>query len=85
MGNPSLILLDEPSEGLAPVIVEQMVHAIRTMRDSGVTILLAEQNLHFALAVADHAAMIEKGRIAWSGTVAALQGDAALRETWLAP
>ncbi len=85
MGNPRLILLDEPSEGLAPVIVEQMAHAIRAMRDSGVTIVLAEQNLHFALAVADHAAIIEKGRIAWSGTVAALQADATLRETWLAP
>ena len=85
MGNPRLILLDEPSEGLAPVIVEQMVHAVRAMRDSGVTILLAEQNLHFALAVADHAAIIEKGRIAWSGTVHALQADATLRETWLAP
>ena len=85
MGNPSLILLDEPSEGLAPVIVEHMAHAIRAMRDSGVTILLAEQNLHFALAVADHAAIIEKGRIAWHGPIAALQSDPALREAWLAP
>ena len=85
MGNPRLILLDEPSEGLAPVIVEQMVHAIRAMRDSGVTIVLAEQNLHFALAVADHAAIIEKGRITWSGRVADLQADAAQRETWLTP
>ncbi len=84
MGNPRLILLDEPSEGLAPVIVEQMVHAIRAMRDGGVTVVLAEQNLHFALAVADHATIIEKGRIAWAGRVAELQADAGLRETWLA-
>lgn len=85
MGNPRLILLDEPSEGLAPVIVEHMVHAIRAMRDSGVTILLAEQNLHFALAVADQAAIIEKGRITWHGPISALQADPALREAWLAP
>ena len=83
MGNPRMVLLDEPSEGLAPVIVEQMVDAIRAMRDAGVTVLLAEQNLHFALAVADHAAIIETGRITWSGTVAALRADPALRAAWL--
>ena len=84
MGNPRMVLLDEPSEGLAPVIVEQMAHAIRAMREAGVTVLLAEQNLHFALAVADHAAIIETGRITWSGTVAALRADPALSEAWLA-
>jgi branched-chain amino acid transport system ATP-binding protein len=70
MGNPSLILLDEPSEGLAPIIVEQMAHAIAAMKAEGVTILLAEQNLHFAARVADRAAVLEKGRIAWRGTMA---------------
>ena len=84
MGNPRLILLDEPSEGLAPVIVEQMAGAIRAMRDEGVTVVLAEQNLHFAARVADRAAVIERGRIAWTGTVAALQADAAARATHLA-
>ena len=79
MGNPRLILLDEPSEGLAPVIVEQMAGAIRAMRDEGVTVLLAEQNLHFAARVADRAAVIERGRIAWTGTMPALQADDAAR------
>ena len=84
MGNPRLILLDEPSEGLAPVIVEQMAHAIAEMKRQGVTVLLAEQNLHFATSVADHAAVIEKGRIVWHGTMAALMQDAAARESYLA-
>ena len=79
MGNPSLILLDEPSEGLAPVIVDHMADAIHAMRQSGVTILLAEQNLHFAAAIADQAAVIEKGRIVWTGAIAALMHDGDLR------
>ena len=79
MGNPRLVLLDEPSEGLAPVIVQQMGAAIRAMRDEGVTVVLAEQNLHFAASVADRAAVVERGRIAWTGTVAALQADEAAR------
>jgi branched-chain amino acid transport system ATP-binding protein len=77
-------LLDEPSEGLAPVIVAQMAHAILALKQEGVTILLAEQNLHFANRVADRAAVIEKGRIVWSDTMAALQADEAARRTWLA-
>ena len=84
MGNPRLILLDEPSEGLAPVIVEQMAYAILALKRDGVTVLLAEQNFHFALRVADRAVVIEQGRIAWDGTVAALRADTAARETYLA-
>lgn len=84
MGNPRLILLDEPSEGLAPVIVEQMAHAILALRQDGVTVLLAEQNLHFAVRVADQAAVIEKGRIVWSGSMAALQADEAAHGRYLA-
>lgn len=79
MGNPDLILLDEPSEGLAPVIVEQMAAVIGEMRRDGVTVLLAEQNLHFAAGVADRAAVIEKGRIVWEGAMAALLADPDLR------
>ncbi len=81
MGNPRLILLDEPSEGLAPIIVEQMAHAITAMKRQGVTILLAEQNLHFATNIADRAAAIERGRIVWTGTIPALHADPALRDT----
>jgi branched-chain amino acid transport system ATP-binding protein len=70
MGNPSCILLDEPSEGLAPLIVDQMAAAIRELKSSGVAILLSEQNLRFAVAVADRAYVIEKGRIRHTGTMA---------------
>jgi branched-chain amino acid transport system ATP-binding protein len=84
MGNPRLLLLDEPSEGLAPVIVEQMANAILALKQEGVTVLLAEQNLHFAARVADRAAVIEKGRITWTGTMAALQADATARAAYLA-
>jgi branched-chain amino acid transport system ATP-binding protein len=84
MGNPRLLLLDEPSEGLAPVIVEEMAGAILTLKQEGVTILLAEQNMHFAARVADRAAVIEKGRIVWTGTIAALQVDEAVRSAYLA-
>jgi branched-chain amino acid transport system ATP-binding protein len=84
MGNPRLLLLDEPSEGLAPVIVEEMAAAILALKAEGVTVLLAEQNLHFAARVADRAAVIETGRVVWSGTMAALQADAAVRAAYLA-
>jgi branched-chain amino acid transport system ATP-binding protein len=84
MGNPRLLLLDEPSEGLAPVIVEQLAQAILTLKHTGVTLLLAEQNLHFAARVADRAAVIETGRIVWTGTMAALQADAVVRNAHLA-
>ena len=84
MGNPRMVLLDEPGEGLAPVIVEAMAAAILALKAEGVTILMAEQNLHFAARVADAAVVIESGRIAWSGTMAALQADDAARTALLA-
>ena len=84
MGNPRMVLLDEPGEGLAPVIVEAMAAAILALKADGVTVLLAEQNLHFAARVADQAVVIESGRIAWSGTMAALQADDAARTALLA-
>ena len=84
MGNPRLILLGEPGEGLAPVIVEGMGDAVRALRAEGVAVLLAEQNLRFAEGVADRAALIEQGRIAWTGTMAALRADEAARRAILA-
>ena len=83
MGNPRLILLDEPSEGLAPVIVEQMADAIATLKREGVTILLAEQNLHFAARIAQSACVIEKGRIVWQGSMDAIMENEALRRAHL--
>ncbi|MGA8053107.1 MAG: ABC transporter ATP-binding protein [Burkholderiales bacterium] len=84
MGNPACILLDEPSEGLAPVIVDQMAKAIDELKGEGVAVLLSEQNLHFATAVGDRAYIIEKGRIRFSGTIAALQANEDVRMQYLA-
>jgi branched-chain amino acid transport system ATP-binding protein len=83
MGNPRLILLDEPSEGLAPVIVEQMGQAIGTLKREGLTIVLSEQNLRFATQVSDRALIVEKGRIRFDGTMAALAADEATRQAYL--
>lgn len=84
MGNPSCILLDEPSEGLAPVIVDQMAVAIKELKAEGLSVLLSEQNLHFATAVADRAYIIEKGRIRFGGTIAELSANEEVRNTYLA-
>ena len=67
MGNPAAVLLDEPSEGLAPVIVEQMARTIRDLKREGLAILLSEQNVHFANAVGDRAYLIEQGHIRFAG------------------
>jgi branched-chain amino acid transport system ATP-binding protein len=83
MGNPRLLLLDEPSEGLAPVIVEQMARAIATLKSQGLTVVLSEQNLHFAALVADRAYIIEKGRIRFNGPMAELMADPTIRQTYL--
>ena len=83
MGNPRLVLLDEPSEGLAPVIVEEMARTVRALKGEGLTILLSEQNLHFAGHVADRAAVIEKGVIRFAGTVDELKADEAARAQYL--
>ncbi len=83
MGNPRCVLLDEPSEGLAPIIVEQMAHSIRTLKGEGLCVLLCEQNLHFSQAVADRAYIIEKGQIRFGGTMSELAADAGLREQYL--
>lgn len=72
MGNPYLVLLDEPSEGVAPVIVEQMVQMILQLKAHGVSILLCEQNLHFAQLVSDRAYVLEKGEIQFEGSMVAL-------------
>jgi branched-chain amino acid transport system ATP-binding protein len=83
MGNPAMVLLDEPSEGLAPVIVEQMADAVLRMKDAGIAVLLSEQNLHFASAVADRAVVIEKGALRYEGTIEALEADETIRESYL--
>ncbi len=83
MGNPSAVLLDEPSEGLSPLIVEQMAGTIRNLKKERLTVLLSEQNLHFAQLVADRAYIIETGQIRFSGTMAELAENDAVREQYL--
>ena len=83
MGNPACILLDEPSEGLAPLIVEQLARTIRTLKAEGLTVLLSEQNLHFASHIADRAVIIEKGRIRYTGEMQALAADAEVQGEYL--
>ncbi len=83
MGNPKMLLLDEPSEGLAPLIVEQMEAAIAALKQEGLAVLLCEQNLHFARRLADRTVILEKGQVRYTGTMAALMADAAVRKTYL--
>ena len=83
MGNPRAILLDEPSEGLAPVIVEQMARTIEELKQEGLTVLLSEQNLRFAGLIANRALIIEKGRIRYQGTFAELEADEEVRAAYL--
>ncbi|MEM6666293.1 MAG: ABC transporter ATP-binding protein [Pseudomonadota bacterium] len=83
MGNPSVILLDEPSEGLAPVIVERMAEAVTALKAEGLSILLCEQNLFFAKAVSDRASVIEGGQIRWNGTMVDLFENEDVRRDYL--
>ncbi|MDG1130305.1 ABC transporter ATP-binding protein [Seohaeicola saemankumensis] len=83
MGNPSFVLLDEPSEGIAPVIVEQMARVILQLKSEGLTVLLSEQNLHFARAVADVAVIIEGGAQKFHGTLAELNAQPEIRDAYL--
>jgi len=84
MGNPTGLLLDEPSEGLAPVIVERIAELLRKLRDMGVTVLLAEQNMHFCLGIASHATVIDKGQIVYRDTIEALRSNDAIKSRYLA-
>jgi branched-chain amino acid transport system ATP-binding protein len=84
MGNPELLLLDEPSEGLAPLVVDHLRDQIARLKQEGLTILLAEQNTEFSLALADRVYVLEKGSIRFSGPAARLRDDAALRHELLA-
>ncbi len=83
MGNPEVLLLDEPSEGLAPVIVAQIGALIRRLAEMGVTLILAEQNMHFCLKVATHAAVIDKGQIVYRDTIAGLKANESIKQRYL--
>ncbi len=83
MGNPFLVLLDEPSEGVAPLIVEQMAQMILALKSQGVSILLCEQNMHFAALVSDRAYVLEKGQIRHQSSMAALVANTEVRRAYL--
>ena len=84
MGNPELLLLDEPSEGLAPLVVEALLAKIRELKEQGLTILLAEQGVDFSLALADRVYVLEKGAVRFTGAAEALRSDRALLDRMMA-
>ena len=83
VGSPGLVLFDEPSQGLAPKIVGDVLTTIRQLRDEGIAVLIVEQNAETALSVADRAYVLDLGRLVWSGEAAELSRDAALRRRLL--
>ena len=84
MGNPELLLLDEPSEGLAPLVVDHLKEQIGRLKQDGLTILLAEQNVDFCLDLADRVYVLEKGHIRYEGTSASFRADESVRAQYLA-
>ena len=83
MGNPSLLLLDEPSEGLAPLVVEAMLQRLKRLKETGTTVLISEQNLRFATELADRVSIIERGEIRYEGTPSELAARPEVREKYL--
>ena len=83
MGNPDVLLLDEPSEGLAPLMVQKIGDLIATLHKLGKTIVLAEQNLHFCLGLADRAVVIDKGTDVFCGTIHELNDNADIKQRYL--
>jgi branched-chain amino acid transport system ATP-binding protein len=83
MGNPSLVLLDEPSEGVAPIIVENMIEAVMALKKAGIGVLLSEQNVPFAAEVADRAYVLEKGQVKFDGPFTELMANESLRRQYL--
>ncbi|WP_276122444.1 ABC transporter ATP-binding protein [Pararhizobium qamdonense] len=84
MGNPDVLMLDEPSEGLAPIIVQSIGKLIVTLKELGVTILLAEQNMHFCLGVASHVTIVDRGRAVYHGTIEQLRANQDISQRYLA-
>lgn len=84
MGNPDVVLLDEPSEGLAPIIVEKIGELIQRLRDMGTTLIVAEQNMHFCLDIASHVAVIDKGHIVFRGSIDELRANDDVKKRYLA-
>ena len=83
MARPRLLMLDEPSLGLAPLVVSELFQIIRTVNGEGVTVLVVEQNVHQALAIADHGYVLETGRVVTAGDARALLDDPVIKEAYL--
>ncbi len=81
--NPELLILDEPTEGLAPIIVADIQERLRAIKHEGITILLVEQSFHFATDLADEVYVLGKGRIRWTGSSAAIKADHEVQRKWL--
>ena len=83
MTNPRILILDEPTEGLAPIIIQQIFAKLKELKHSGLTVLLVEQNLNFALGLADEISLMGRGQIVWRGDAAALKADRLAHDRWL--
>ena len=83
MARPKLLLLDEPSMGLAPILVDQILEAVQSLKAKGMTVFLVEQNAYAALSIADRGYVLETGRMSMQGPAAELMGDARIREAYL--
>ena len=83
MTGPRILILDEPTEGLAPIIIQQIYAKLKDLKQSGLTVLLVEQNLNFALGLADEISLMGRGQIVWRGDAAALEADAEAHSRWL--
>ena len=83
MSDPALLLLDEPTEGLAPIVIRKILDKLAELKAADLTILLVEQNLNFALAIADDISLMGRGQIVWRGDAAALNADGAAQSRWL--
>lgn len=84
MGNPEVLVLDEPTEGLAPVIVSVLKDLVMNLKQADTTILLSEQNIRFAMAVSDRVAVIDKGHVVFSGTIDEFEREEAVHKKYLA-
>ena len=83
MGNPQLLILDEPSEGLAPLIVKELENRVRRLKTDGMTILLSEQNSNFTMRLSDRAYILEKGHVRWNGEITKLKENPDILKTYL--
>ena len=81
--NPTVLLLDEPTEGLAPIIVGEIRNILRAVKDEGMTILLVEQNFGFATQLSDRVYVLGRGEVQWCGSAAAILADTQIQQTWL--